>query len=122
MNIQNIKDIFEEISGLKVDKVNDYKEMAENAKAFIERKLIKSDLTTLETKMCEYACAAIAYYDYIMMSVSKGNRTLTRTGIIHEEDTSNNRLLSAKGLRDEALMKIADLLDDVSFVFMSVRG
>ena len=52
----------------------------------------------------------------------KENRVITLTGSATESLNLNQRLESARELRNNALISISDLTEDMDFIFASVAG
>ncbi len=122
MDIYTILDMFKFISELSDDEVQNYYETIDDAKDFIQKRLIKEPESTIDVKRCEYAAACVAYYDYTVLSLMKEKRGITITGSATETLTHNQRLEAARELRNSALTSIADLTQDMEFIFASVGG
>lgn len=122
MDLITITDMFQCISELSDADVQNYNDTIEDAKDFIERKLKASINSQEDIKRCEYAAACVAYYDYTVLSLMKEKRGLTLTGSATETLNSNERFEGARELRNNALIRISDLTDDMDFIFASVRG
>lgn len=122
MNLKTITDMFQSISELSDSDVQNYSDTIDDAKDFIEKKLVSDPTSSEDIKRCEYAAACVAYYDYTILSLMKEKRGLTITGSATESLNSNERLAGAKELRNNALLRISDLTQDMDFLFTSVRG
>lgn len=122
MNVSIITDIFQSISELPDEDIQNYSDTINDAKSFIEKKLIAPPVKKDDIKICEYAAACVAYYDYTVLSLMKEKRGITLTGSATESLNSNQRLESARELRNNALISISDLTEDMDFIFASVAG
>lgn len=122
MDLDIITDMFQSISELSAADVQNYADTIDDARDFIERKLVTAPETEDDVKRCEYAAACVAYYDYTILSLMKEKRGITLTGAATETLNPNERLEGARELRKNALMRILDLIEDVDFVFASVEG
>lgn len=122
MNLKTITDMFQSISELSDNDVQNYSDTIDDAKDFIEKKLVSDPTSSEDIKRCEYAAACVAYYDYTILSLMKEKRGLTITGSATESLNPNERLSGAKELRYNALLRISDLTQDMDFLFTSVRG
>lgn len=122
MNVSLITDIFQCISELPDEDVQNYSDTIDDAKNYIEKKLVTSPVKKDDIKRCEYAAACVAYYDYTVLSLMKEKRGITLTGSATESLNSNQRLESARELRNNALIGISDLTQDMDFIFASVAG
>ncbi len=122
MDLGNITDIFQSISELSNSDVQNYVDTIDDAKDFIEGKLIETPTEQKDIKRCEYAAACVAYYDYTVLSLMKDKRGITITGSATEALNQNERLEGARELRNNALLRISDLTEDMDFIFSSVRG
>lgn len=122
MNVSIITDIFQSISELPDEDIQNYSDTINDAKSFIEKKLIASPVKKDDIKRCEYAAACVAYYDYTVLSLMKEKRGITLTGSATESLNLNQRLESARELRNNALISISDLTEDMDFIFASVAG
>lgn len=122
MNLITITDMFQCISELSNEDVQNYSDTIEDAKDFIEKKLSSTLDSEDDIKRCEYAAACVAYYDYTILSLMKEKRGITLTGSATETLNYNERLEGARELRNNALIRISDLTEDMDFIFASVRG
>ncbi len=122
MDLNNITNIFEAISELSNDDVQNYADTIDDAKEFIEKRLITVPTSSDDIKRCEYAAACVAYYDYTVLSLMKEKRGITLTGSATETFNHNERLAAARELRNNALARISDLTQNMDFIFSSVNG
>lgn len=122
MDLVSITDVFQSISELSDSDVQNYSDTIDDAKNFIEKKLISIPKSSEDIKRCEYAAACVAYYDYTILSLMKEKRGITLTGSATETFNHNERLEGARELRNNALERISDLTQDMDFIFASVRG
>ncbi len=122
MDLVSITDVFQSISELSDSDVQNYSDTIDDAKNFIEKKLISIPKSPEDIKRCEYAAACVAYYDYTILSLMKEKRGITLTGSATETFNHNERLEGARELRNNALERISDLTQDMDFIFASVRG
>lgn len=122
MNLDTITEMFQSISEVSDEDVQNYADMIDDARDFIERKLSADLENEDDIKRCEYAAACVAYYDYTILSLMKEKRGITLTGTATETLSSNERLKSAEELRKNALIRISDLTEDIDFIFASVYG
>lgn len=122
MDLVSITDVFQSISELSDSDVQNYSDTIDDAKNFIEKKLISIPTSPDDIKRCEYAAACVAYYDYTILSLMKEKRGITLTGSATETFNHNERLEGARELRNNALERISDLTQDMDFIFASVRG
>ncbi len=122
MDLDSITDIFQSISELSDSDVQNYRDTIDDAKDFIEKKLITDPVSSEDITRCEYAAACVAYYDYTILSLMKEKRGITLTGSATETFNHNERLEGARELRNNALERISDLTQDIDFIFTSVRG
>lgn len=122
MNLNVITEMFRSVSELSDEDIQNYSDTIDDAKNFIEKKLITSPTSKVDIKRCEYAAACVAYYDYTVLSLMKEKRGITLTGTATETLNSNERLKGAQELRNNALVRISDLTEDMDFIFASVAG
>ena len=122
MDLSSITDMFQAVSELSDSDVQNYSDTIDDAKDFIEKRLISVPVSAEDIKRCEYAAACIAYYDYTVLSLMKEKRGITLTGSATETFNHNERLEGARELRNNALSRISDLTQDMDFIFASVRG
>lgn len=122
MDLDSITDVFQSISELSDSDVQNYGDTIDDAKNFIEKKLISIPTSPDDIKRCEYAAACVAYYDYTILSLMKEKRGITLTGSATETFNHNERLEGARELRNNALERISDLTQDMDFIFASVVG
>lgn len=122
MNLEIITEMFQSISELSDEEVQNYTDMIDDARDFIERKLAADLENEDDIKRCEYAASCVAYYDYTILSLMKEKRGITLTGSATEALNSDERLESARELRKNALIRISDLIEDIDFIFASVSG
>lgn len=122
MDLDSIKNIFKAISELSDIDVQNYSDTIDDARDFIEKKLISLPESLEDLQRCEYAAACVAYYDYTILSIMKERRGMTITGSATQAFNNNERLEGARELRNNALLRISDLTQDMDFIFTSVRG
>lgn len=120
MNLDTITDMFENISEISDDDVQNYADTIDDAKDFIEKRLTSVPTSEADITRCEYAAACVAYYDYTILSLMKEKRGITLTGSATETLNHNERLTAARELRNNALARISDLTQDMDFIFASV--
>ncbi len=122
MDLNSITEIFKAISELPDSDVQNYSDTIDDARDFIEKRLISEPKTSADIKRCEYAAACVAYYDYTILSIMKEKIGLTITGSATQTLNYNERLEGARELRNNALLRISDLTQDMDFIFASVMG
>lgn len=122
MNLDTITDMFKLISELSDDDVQNYTDTIDDAKDFIEKRLLSNPTSEADIKKCEYAAACVAYYDYTILSLMKEKRGITLTGTTTETLNQNERLAAARELRNNALARISNLTQDMDFIFATVMG
>ncbi|MBQ3929028.1 MAG: hypothetical protein II711_02935 [Clostridia bacterium] len=118
MKKERVVDIFQRLSGLESDQVLEYQFIYDSAMQSIQRKLNNACDKDKESSRLEFAAAALAYYQYVLWSVSRSADEIA-VGQISVKNSSG-QLKAAEKICREALDNIADIYMGEGFVFERV--
>lgn len=114
MDIERVLDIFGRLSGLPEDLVREQDYLCEISADNIGARL------RCPAEQCggkaELAAAALAYYRFVLWSVTDGGAERIKVGDISVQSGSG-RLIYAERLYNEALAELKDCIADDGFVF-----
>lgn len=115
MNIERVLEIFTGLSGLSEDSVFPLRFLCETAAEHIADRT-RSGAEGEYGGRLEFAAAALAYYRYILWSMTDGGAGDITVGDISLKN-GGNRLEYAERLCREAFSELSGILDDNGFVF-----
>ena len=115
MDIENIISVFSRLSGSDEETSVNFRFMCENAKDYIISHLKPdSDVNSCCGKL-EFAAAALAYYRYILWSITESGGDITVGDI--SVKSSSSILANAQKICEQAFSDISDVFDNGYFVF-----
>ncbi len=117
MNIEKVIDIFCRLSTLTAEDIIKFRFICETAMDNVNS-YIKDNIDTdaYDGRLC-FAAAALAYYRYVLWSLSDGKGDELKLGDFSVKPSSEKRLDSAARLCREAFNSIKDIVNDNGFVF-----
>ncbi len=117
MNIERVLDIFGSLSGLSEEFVKEQSMFCEMSAESISSRL------TCPAEKCggkaEFAAAALAYYRYVLWTLTDGGAEGIKVGDI-SISSGKSRLGYAERLWSEALNELKGLITDEGFVFEGI--
>lgn len=120
MDIEKIVQIFCRLSGIDSEDAVGFRFMCETALSYVMSH-IKHDA---DTRGCggriNFAAAALAYYRYVLWSLTDGQLNEVKVGDISVKRTGNRELDAADKLCREAFSNISDILENDEFVFKGI--
>lgn len=121
LNTQNIKSDFITITGLSE---NDFKYLSviENAKRYVEARIIPEALTPAEISGCEYAACAHAVYEYALQQIISDSIIISQVGKAVADYRENSVIQAAYAFRKSVFDSMKDIIRDDNFVFQAVEG
>ena len=120
MNIEDVVDIFTRFSGLSSEDVIKFRFMCLNAFEYVKSHTKSGTDMSVYGGRLTFAAAALAYYGYILWSVSDGDGSEIKTGDITVKPIAEKQLESAEKLCRNAFSAISEVFDDGSFVFEGI--
>lgn len=114
MNIETILTIFGGLAGLSEDEVIRFRFLCEMASDHLRERSRGGD--EIGGSKWEFAAAALAYYRYVLWSMTDSGAGDIRVGEVSVRQ-QRERLIYAERLCREALAGLADELEDEGFVF-----
>ena len=117
MNIENVVDIFSRLSSLKAEDILKFRFMCETAMDNVNS-YIKKDIDTsdYDGRLC-FAAATLAYYRYVLWTLTEGANGEVKMGDFSIKSTADNQLDAAAKLCEGAFDAIKEITDDTGFVF-----
>ncbi len=119
MDIENVTEIFCRLSGLDSDGALKFRFMCESALEHIVRKTRGAE----NIQRCgrfEFAAAALAYYRYVLWSMTNGEGDDISVGEISVKKSASRQLKAAEKLCCEAFQGISDIYEGDDFVFEKI--
>ena len=115
MDIENIISVFSRLSGSDEETSVNFRFMCETAKDYITAHLKpNSDKSSCGSKL-EFAAAALAYYRYILWSITESGGDITVGDV--SVKSSSSILANAQKICEQAFADISDVFDNGYFVF-----
>lgn len=121
LNAENIKANFFAITKLTASEFK-LQSIIDNAKDYVESRIIRDSLTSDETARCEYAACAHAVYEYTLQKLLSDRIVITQTGNAVTAYRENSMLEAALAFRKSVFGSMKDLIRDDSFVFKAMEG
>lgn len=119
MEIEKVMDLFSRLTGLAPDECTALRFMCEAAASQV-RSMRKDQKKQHHCEKYDYAAAALAYYRFVLWSLTNGDGSEIRVGDISMRENSKQRLDAAEKLCREAFID-AGLTDAGSgFVFRRI--
>lgn len=119
MNMEEIIRIFCRLSGLDYEEATDFRFMCDTALAYIMSRIKKGTDTKCCGSRINFAAAALAYYRYVLWSLTDGVVNEINVGEIRVKHGGVSELEAADRLCREAFNDLKDILEDENFVFNS---
>lgn len=121
LNLQNIKDDF-----LKITKLSQQEfeliHIIENAKRYVEKRIVPEDLSASEKIACEYAASAHAVYEYTLQNQLSEKIVLSAEGKAEYGYREASIIQAAFAFRKSVFDSMRDLICDDDFVFRTMEG
>lgn len=95
-------------------------ELAEAAAEHLGSRLLREPRSTHEMAACCHAAACMAVCDIARLNAAALEPAVTETGVYQSSGKSSSTSSEAQKLRDEALMRLGDMLDASDFFFEGV--
>lgn len=117
MNIEKVIDIFTRLSSLEPSDVIKFRFMCETATEYLNSH-IKQDIDTsgYDGRLC-FAAAALAYYRFILWSVTDSNGEEIKIGEVSVKPITDKQITAVEKLCADAFDSIGEILTDDGFVF-----
>lgn len=116
MNIENVVDIFSRLSSLSAEDILKFRFMCETAMYNVNSYIKKDiDMSDYDGRLC-FAAAALAYYRYILWSLTESGNGEVKMGDFTVKANANQLDAAAK-LCDGAFDAIKEITKDIGFVF-----
>ncbi len=123
LNVNAVTENFKTLSNLLPEELERYMGLINSAKGYFERLLLRSFASDEERNLCEYACAAKAYYDYTVFSAATAKTLSTQSGTVFTKVSDDLSVKNAELLMHNSFAAVpADLLRDNGFIFERVDG
>lgn len=119
LKIENVMDMFRRLSGLDTETVLKFRFMCDSALDGIRTKLKSDRNIEAYSGRIEFAAAALAYYRYVLWSVSENSGEDITVGEISVKRSASlsEQLKATEKLYREAFENIGDIYDCDGFVF-----
>jgi len=115
LDIENIISVFSRLSGSDEETSVKFRFMCENARDYILSHLKPdSDTGSCGSKL-EFAAASLAYYRYILWSITESGGDITVGDV--SVKSSSSILANAQKIYEQAFADISDVFDSGYFVF-----
>lgn len=123
LSLNTIADTFKTLADLTDDELNRYAGMVHSAKGYFERLILRDFETDEEYKLCQYACAAKAYYDYTVFMAASSKTYSSQSGSVFAKVSDNESVKNAQILMYNAIAAIPEgLIRDNGFIFERTDG
>lgn len=121
LSSDKIRSDFLKVTKLTVSQYNhDY--IIENAKRYVEKRIVPETLNEFEIASCEYAACAHAVYDYTLQSQLAEKIIITQLGKTLTDYRHESVIQSALAFRKCVFDSMRDLIRDDDFVFQTMEG
>lgn len=121
LSSENITTDFLNITKLSEKEFN-LPNIIENARRYVEGRIIPSSLTSPDIARCEYAACAHAVYDYTLQKLLSDRIVISQTGNAVSDYRENSMIEAAYSFRKSVFGSMKDLIRDDSFVFETMEG
>lgn len=119
MKSENILSIFSRLSGIDEENSVTFRFICETAQNYILSHLKPhTDMGSCSGRL-EFAAAALAYYRYLLWSVTENGDSIT-IGEVSVKNTASDKLSAAVSICEQAFADISDVFDNGNFVFQGV--
>ena len=123
LNLNAVTENFKTLSCLLPEELDRYMGLINSAKGYFERLLMRDFASDEEHNLCEYACAAKAYYDYTVFTAATSKTLSTQSGTVFTKVSDDASVKNAELLMHHAIASLpAGLLRDNGFIFERVDG
>lgn len=123
MRFENIMQHFRNLSHLTDEDSEIYIPTVRSAEAYIVRLMLREPEDETEQSLCEYACAAKAFYDYTILCSATSKVYSTQTGGIYAKISEDVTVKNAEKLMTGAFAAVPEgILRDDGFIFMGAEG
>ncbi len=123
LNLNSITEIFKSLANLTDEEISRYIGMIQSAKGYFERLVMRKFANDEELGLCEYACAAKAYYDYTVFMAATSKTYSSQSGSVFAKVSDNESVKSAEILMYNAIAAIpTGLVRDNGFMFERANG
>ncbi len=119
MNIEEIIRIFCRLSGLDCEEAVDFRFMCDTALSYILSRIKAGTDIKCYGGRINFAAAALAYYRYVLWSLTDGVVNEVKVGDISVKHEKISELNAADKLCREAFSDLKDILTNDDFVFNS---
>jgi len=113
-DLTTVMELFGQLSGLSEDRVRTYRSLCEASAKHIRQ--LSDGIDDSGGGKTAFAAAALAYYRYVLLSMTDGSAGSVKVGEISVQG-GENRLRYAERLYREALAQLGSGLADEEFVF-----
>ena len=111
--------IFCRLSGLDYEEAADFRFMCDTALSYIMSRIKHGSDTRCYGGRINFAAAALAYYRYVLWSLTDGAANEVKVGEISVKHGGSSELEAADRLCREALADLGEILESENFVFNS---
>lgn len=120
MNIEIIFDIFCRLAELEKDNSVRLRFLCEGSMRYVLHRITDKSKLECDSGRAEYAAAALAYYRFVLLSLTDGNGSEIKVGDISVKQSGFEKISAAEKLCRDAFAEITDLIGDNDFVFKGV--
>ena len=119
LDFRKIQDMFVMLSGIAREHFEQHAYLCQLSAAEIESSLTdKQSITNNMDKLCA-AVGALAFYRHTLINSARAGVTSFRAGDVSITEGGDGMVERARIIKDEYMQRIAHLLSDGTFVFMS---
>ncbi len=119
MNMEEILRIFCRLSGLDYEDAADFRFMCDTALSYIRARIKHGSDIEFYGGRINFAAAALAYYRYVLWSLTDGVANEINVGEIRVKHGGSSELEAADKLCRETFADLGDILESENFVFNS---
>ena len=120
MNIDKVFDIFCRLAELDKNNSVRLRFLCEGSVRYVLYRMKNKANAVCGSGRAEFAAAALAYYRYVLLSLTDGNGGSVKIGDISLKQSGFERADAAEKLCRDAFAEITDLIGDNEFVFKGV--
>ncbi len=117
--MEEIIRIFCRLSGLDHEEAADFRFMCDTALSYIMSRIKRGTDMRCYGGRINFAAAALAYYRYVLWSLTDGAANEVKVGEISVKHGGSSELEAADRLCREALADLGEILESENFVFNS---
>ena len=123
IGLENVLARFKELAKLTDEEASAYTPTVKSAKAYFERLLLREPTEGDEVSLCEYACAAKAFFDYTVLIAAIPTTAAGLTGGVFTKISQNATVINAERVMKAAFSALpVGLIRDDGFVFECTEG